>query len=89
MNQIYRMIANGKDVGISVAPTYQLALQQAKRALTRNTASKDEHASDYESIDVKLFTHAAPRIKSTFVAKLMLRLQEVSHARFIVEETGT
>lgn len=89
MNQIYRMIANGKNVGITIASTHEVALRQAKRALTRNTASKDDLDSDYAAIEVKLLTQPARQIKSTFVAKLMARLQEVSQARFIAEETGS
>lgn len=81
------MIANGKDVGITVAPTYDIALRDAKRALTRNTASKDDLDSDYSSIEVQLFVAAQPKIRSTFVAKLMSRLQDVSQARFITEST--
>lgn len=85
MNKIFRVIANGKQVGITVACNQEMAQSQASRALTRTTTSKEFSIPDYEKIEVELMD-ASTQDAPSLVQKLLSRIAVASNSRFIESE---
>ena len=85
MNQVFKIIADGRKVGITTAPDIETARKQAIKAHTRSTASKEDLACDYISLSVVPMDAAKP-VLSAFVSRLVERVKEVSNSRFIQPE---
>jgi hypothetical protein len=81
VNQVFKIIADGKQVGISVAPNSEAALEFARKALTRRTASKWDSEADYPVLTAEPLTPPEP-ITQNFVKKLLARISTVANSRF-------
>lgn len=85
MNQIFAIMADGKRVGITVAPTVTEAQKQAVGALTRSTSSKEDSTPDYQAVSVIPSDVEPGQQRSGFVTRLLSSIAEVSNSRFISE----
>lgn len=85
MNKVFRVIANGKQVGITVACNQELAQSQASRAFTRTTTSKEFSIPDYEKVEVEMMD-ASAQDGPGLVQKLLSRIAQASNSRFIETE---
>lgn len=81
MNRIFNIISNNQKVGISVAPTEELALAFARKALTRQTVSKEDSEPEYPNLTAEPFEPIRPA-PSAFVKKLLSRISTVANSRF-------
>lgn len=52
---VFEVLAGGTKVGITIAPNAAMALEQAHKAFTRRTHSKDEVCCDYDDLSVRRF----------------------------------
>lgn len=81
MNQIFKIIANGQQVGISVAPTEEVALAYARKALTRQTYSKEDSEPDFQGLSAEPLEPQNP-VTQNFVKKLLARISTAANSRF-------
>ncbi|MGH8647122.1 MAG: hypothetical protein ACREX4_22770 [Gammaproteobacteria bacterium] len=81
MNQIFKIFADGSQVGISVAPSNEVALEFAKKALTRRTASKEDSGPDYQDISA-IPMESGNQVTPSFVSKLLARISTAANSRF-------
>lgn len=59
MNEVFFIFADGRKVGLSVAASKEAAIASARRTLSRQTASKERDACDYEHVRVVPMTRPA------------------------------
>lgn len=74
MNLIFDIIADGRKVGITTAPSECSALGQATRALSRPTQSKDSESCDYTLV------HVMPQAAASTPASAAIRQRQLRAA---------
>ncbi|MDO9236216.1 MAG: hypothetical protein Q7U28_09325 [Aquabacterium sp.] len=82
MSTIFKIIADGKQVGITVSTTREKALKDAIRAHTRSTVSKEFGDPDYRSIRLEAFGETEP-VSFSIVKQLLVRIAAASNSRFV------